>query len=335
MNNNHISLHVEMSDEDKLLEQVLINEMIELGNKIDIAIAQGKPLCDLTNKKSEIRQRIIELKGTADIGQRLPKNSTELAQALIIKLDKVKKLEGEYLNNFILDLRSKQENNKDRILQIIEYCKREKLDKRFQDIGYTIDFWNESRILVFDKKGEELGSAWAYQNGVKPLIAMGYNLLTHLIIEIMQLESKIDEIEHRKKFDNQVTHLESCARIVASAQNDNDVFQEIFLMGQYTSNLNSIELNINTLNDKKRSRQGGISKAAWADELAQVVYLDFWIKGEVPTVNEVQGNKTFSHLVQNRSTKTISDQLTKQRKSYSKIDKRVPPVKSKGRNKKI
>ncbi|MFT6836082.1 MAG: hypothetical protein ACJA0H_002126 [Francisellaceae bacterium] len=41
------------------------------------------------------------------------------------------------------------------------------------------------------------------------------------------------------------------------------------------------------------------------------------------------------YVVNDRKTKTISYQLTEQRKYYSRIDNRVPPVESKGRNKKI
>lgn len=333
MNNNHISLFVEMSDEDKLLEQALIKERREVGNKINIAITQHEPYRELMSKESEIYQRIKELKGTANTGQRQPINSTELAQALIVKLDKFKELENEYLNSLILDIRNKQQNNKDVISEVIARCQRAGLDKLFPDIGYSIKFWTGATTFVFDKKGEDLGKAWAYYNGMMPLIAKGYNLLTHLIFEIIRLESKVDEIEHQKKFTSQIAHLESCAQIVASATNDNDVFIEIFLMGQYASNLNNSKLQINKDIKKRAETIRKALSSVWSSKLAHNLYIDYWIHGHNPTASEAC--KKYSLIVEGKSLKTVTNQMTGQRKIYASYDKRVKKVTTRGRNKKV
>ena len=104
-------------------------------------------------------------------------------------------------------------------------------------------------------------------------------------------------------------------------------------MGQYVGNLNNIESNLNGLIAKQRSERSASSKSDWANELAEKVYLKFWIYGNLPTTNIVE--REFPQLLNGRTTKTIGDQLTNQRKYYSNIDNRVPPVTNRGRNKKV
>jgi hypothetical protein len=90
---------------------------------------------------------------------------------------------------------------------------------------------------------------------------------------------------------------------------------------------------LNSLIVKQRSERSASSKSDWANELAEKVYLKFWIYGNLPTTKIVV--REFPQLVGNRKTRVISDQLTKQRKYYSEIDKRAIPVTTRGRNNKV
>jgi hypothetical protein len=93
MNDNYITLFVKMSDEDALLEQKLEQQKLDVSNKIHIAIKHQEPLKELQDLEMKLHCSIRDLKGGvyANKGQRMPINSTELAQSLLAKAKRVAK----------------------------------------------------------------------------------------------------------------------------------------------------------------------------------------------------------------------------------------------------
>ncbi|MBA6336001.1 hypothetical protein H4J57_02155 [Colwellia sp. BRX8-7] len=330
MNDNYITLFVKMSDEDALLEQKLEQQKLDVSNKIHIAIKHQEPLKELQDLEMKLHCSIRDLKGGvyANKGQRMPINSTELAQSLLEKAKRVAKLEINFINDQLDELRKKMRLIKDRIESIVSFSIEHELNKKFDDFEFIIKCWEFEKSDIFDKP-ERCERAFAI-NSI-PMIAN--NLIGYYIKKLRLIQFRIGELNLYKDNGTQVDALISDCGIVMSCDDDNLVFNEIFLMGQRAGNLNNIESNINALIATGRSQREASSKSDWANELAQQVYLNFWIYGKAPTTNEVE--RKFPSLINDRKTKTVGDQLTKQRKYYSNIDNRVPIVKSKGRNKKI
>lgn len=330
MKNSHITIFVEMSDEDKLIEQKLIQEKKEVSKKIDLAITQHESIKELQDLEMKLHCSIRDLKGGvyADQGQRMPRDSQELAQSLLLKANKVAHLEINYIKSLIAKCRNEMSLIKDRIENIIAVSIENELDKKFDDFNFAINFWGSVKADVFEKP-ERCEPSFGGSN--LPMIAN--NLIGYYIKKIWALQFRIGDYNVNKKDRTQVQELiTSCERVIRS-KDDNLIFDEIFLMGQRAGNLNNAEINIKSSIAKAKSIEGGAIKSKWADELAQQVYLHFWVFGKVPTTKEVE--REFPNLVNDKVTKTISYQLTEQRKYYSRIDNRVPPVESKGRNKKI
>ncbi|MBL4763967.1 MAG: hypothetical protein JKX67_01595 [Colwellia sp.] len=330
MSNQHIDLFVELSDEDKLLEQELEKQKNEASSKVTIAIKQHQPHKEFMDLKWQLHCSIRDLKGGvyADKGLRMPKNSTELADALQIKAKKVAYIEEQYLNGQLDLYRSEMKLIDARIENIITYCLQNGLDKKFNDFAFIIKCWPNNKRDIF--KEPERCQPQVGNNSV-PMLAK--NIIGYYIQKLRYIQFVVGELNWKKTKETQVSSLISICEIVKSSTDDNIIFDQLFLMGQRSANLNNIESNINTLIAKDRSQREASSKSDWAYEMAQQVYLDYWIYGKAPTANEV--GKNFPNLVHNRSTRTISNHLTNQRKLYSNIDNRVLPVKSKGRNKKV
>jgi len=330
MFNNHITIFVEMSDEDKLLEQNFILQRRDVNNKINIAIQQNAPYVDLTDLEHKLHCSIRDLKGGvyADKGQRMPRNSQELAQEILKKAQKVASLELDFINERLNNLRNELHSIKSRIEDIISFSIEHELDKKFDDFSFVIKCWGHEKSDVFDNP-ERCAPAFGLNN--PPMIAN--NLIGYYIKKLRAIQSMIGELNLQIKNGTQVHSLISICEIVMSCTDDNLIFDQIFLMGQYAGNLNNIKLNIDAQMAKECAQKNASSKSDWTHELAQVVYLNYWVYGKAPTANEVE--REFPNLVLNRSTTTISNQLTKQRKYYSNIDNRVLPVNSKGRNKKV
>ncbi len=330
MNNNHITIFVEMSDEDKALEQKLEQQQQDVSNKIDSAIKNQAPVKDLQDLKMKLHCSIRDLKGGvyADKGQRIPRNSRELAQSILLKSEKVAALEVNYINGQLEKLRGEMQSIKCHIESIISFAIENELDKKFDDFKFVIKNWEFEKADIFNKP-ERCEPAIGINN--LPMIAN--NLIGYYIKKLRSIQFRIGELNSHKDNGTQVDSLISACRIVMSCDDDNFIFNEIFLMGQRVGNLNNIRQNIQALIDKERSREAGFSQSKWVEGLSRQVYLDYWIYGKAPTINEIQSK--YRDLVGSRSTKTISTQMTKQRKLYSNIDNRVPPVISKGRNKKV
>ena len=63
MKNSHITIFVEMSDEDKHIEQKLIQEKKEVSKKIDLAIKQHESIKELQDLEMKLHCSIRDLKG--------------------------------------------------------------------------------------------------------------------------------------------------------------------------------------------------------------------------------------------------------------------------------
>lgn len=333
MNSNHITIFVPMSDEEKLLEKKLERKRQDISNKINLARQNQVPYGDyseLVALNDELYCSIRDLKGGvyADMGQRLPQNPQELAQAILTKAEKVAKLEVDFIDERLEFFRKELSLMKDRIEKITLLARENKLDVKFGDFNRVISYWYSYKEHMAESP-ERSEPSFGVANS--PLVAN--NLIGYCIKQLWLIEANIGDLNLHKQNGTQADALISECKIVMAAQGANTVFKNIFLMGQYAGNLNNINQSIEALINRERSKRAAASKSDWANILSQHVYLNYWVNGKVPTANEVE--KEFTNLVLGRSTKTISDQLTKQRKLYSNIDKRVPSVNSKGRNKKV
>jgi len=205
------------------------------------------------------------------------------------------------------------------------------LGERFDDFRRSIEFWKDTKKSILNSY-EDYCDEGSFGIRSSEFLCSYENVIDYYIKKLKKIQILIGEKNHTKNSGTQTDSIIDACETVLSCEDDNFIFQEIFLMGQYTGNLNNLELNINRANDKKRSKFSAEKKSDWADELGQQVYLDHWIYGNVPTVNEVQ--KQYSNLVEKPTTRTITTQLANQRKKYSIIDNRVPQV-TPGRNKKL
>lgn len=330
MKNSHITIFVEMSDEEKLIEQKLIQEKKEVSKKIDLAIKQHEPIKELQDLEMKLHWSIRDLKGGvyADQGQRMPRDSQELAKGILNKAEKVASLELDFINERLNNFRKELYSIKSRIEEIISFSIEHKLDEKFDDFSFVIKCWMHEKSDVFDNP-ERCAPAFGINNS--HMIAK--NIIGYYIKKLRAIQSMIGELNLQIKNGTQAHSLISICEIVMSSADDNLIFDQIFLMGQYAGNLSNIKLNIDARMAKEFAQKNASSKSDWSHELAQIVYLNYWVYGKAPTANEVE--REFPNLVLERSTKTISNQLTKQRKYYSNIDNRVPAVNSKGRNKKV
>ena len=258
----------------------------------------------------------------------MPKNSTELAQGILLKAQKVAYLEEEYIDRQLGDYRDKMQSIKTRIESIISFCIEHQLDQKLDDFMRIIKCWKDEKTAIFEKP-ERCEPAY----GVKDIPMLEKNLIGYYIKKLIHIKFLIGELNYNKINRTQFGALISICDIVKGSSDDNRIFNQLFLMGQYVGNLNNIESNLNGLIAKQRSERSASSKSDWANELAEKVYLKFWIYGNLPTTNIVE--REFPQLLNGRTTKTIGDQLTNQRKYYSNIDNRVPPVTNRGRNKKV
>jgi hypothetical protein len=330
MNNDHITIFVELSEQEKLLEQGLEQQRQECTGKLDTAIKHGVPIKEFIDLEEKLRCSIRDLKGGvyAPSGFKMPKNSTELAQGILLKAQNVAYLEEEYIDRQLGDYRDEMQSIKTRIESIISFCIEHQLDQTLDDFMRIIKRWKDEKTAIFEKP-ERCEPAY----GVKDIPMLEKNLIGYYIKKLIHIKFLIGELNYNKINRTQFGALISICDIVKGSSDDNRIFDQLFLMGQYASNLNSIESNLNGLIAKQRSERSASSKSDWANELAEKVYLKFWIYGNLPTTNIVE--REFPQLLNGRTTKTIGDQLTNQRKYYSNIDNRVPPVTNRGRNKKV
>jgi|GEM_PF-5680972 hypothetical protein len=346
MKNSHITIFVEMSDEDKHIEQKLIQEKKEVSKKIDLAIKQHESIKELQDLEMKLHCSIRDLKGGvyADQGQRLPRDSQELAQSLLLKANKVAHLEINYINSLLAKYRNEMTLIKDRIENIIAVSIENELDKKFDDFNLAINFWDSVKADVFEKP-ERCEPSFGGSN--LPMIAN--NLIGYYIKKIWALQFSIGDFNENKKNRTQVQELiTSCERVIRSTD-DNLIFDEIFLMGQRAGNLNNIETNINTIIAKDRSQREAFSKSDWAHELAKILYLEHWIHNDYPStytvMAELESGK-YRHLKADNKKldkygeklpkvheKTMERVMREQRLLYSKIDPRIT-LPQKGRPKK-
>jgi hypothetical protein len=331
MNDNYITLFVKMSDEDALLEQKLEQQKLDVSNKIHIAIKHQEPLKELQDLEMKLHCSIRDLKGGvyANKGQRMPINSTELAQSLLEKAKRVAKLEINYINDQLDELRKEMRLIKDRIEGIVSFSIEHELNKKFDDFEFIIKCWEFEKSDIFDKP-ERCERAFAI-NSI-PMIAN--NLIGYYIKKLRFIQFKIGELNLNKYNGTQVDALISDCKIVMSCDDDNLVFNEIFLMGQRAGNLNNIESNINTLIAKGRSKIGAASKSDWLHELVKSLYLQYWIHNYYPTTDEIVDKietGEYQHLKEPNKKKgeyKISHErmkkvISEQRLYYSRIDPRI------------
>jgi hypothetical protein len=330
MNNNHITIFVELSEQEKLLEQEWEKQIQECMGKVDAAIEQGVPFKEFLDLDFELRNLIRDLKGGvyAPSGLKKPKNSTELAQGILLKAQKLAYLEEEYVDGQLDDCRDQMQSIKTRVESIILFCIKHQLDQKFDDFKRIIKIWEYEKKDMFEKP-ERCEPAY----GVNHIPMLEKNLIGYYIKKLRHIQLSIGELNTNKTKRTQVGALISICDIVKVSDDDNRIFDQLFLMGQYAGNLNSLKSNLDDKIAKQRSERSASSKSDWANELAEKVYLKFWIYGNLPTTNIVE--REFPQLLNGRTTKTIGDQLTNQRKYYSNIDNRVPPVTNRGRNKKV
>jgi len=331
MNNNFITLFVDMSDEDKSIEIKLIKEKKKLNKKIDTAIEKREPLGELQREVSKKQQEIRDLKGVANTGERLPRNSTELANGVLLKAKKLAHLEIDFINTKLCAHRNDINKIKERIDRLISQSIERNLDKEFVDFSRAIEFWQSMNMFDNPEPNQPfLGLSGA------PKVAD--NLIGYYIQKLINLQNRIGELNLTKRKSTQFESLISTCKAVLSVEDDNLVFEELFLMGQRAANLNNARINIEAMIAKESQKSAALSKADWSHELAQQLYLDYWVYGKTPTSFEVAieyKNLILQSSGKKVSIKTISDQLTKQRKNYSKLDSRVSPVKQRGIKKKI
>ena len=326
----HLNIAVKFSKEDLKIESKLNDRINELSNAIDEAIKNRSSIYEFQKQRSDLIEELRTLKGHImfDDGYRKPKNSTELAEQLMLKAKQVSHLEIEHLNSILNNMRNEILSTKNRIEGIIEFCIEHKLNEKFEDFENAIKCWEYEKADIFDKP-ERCEPSF----GTKNIPMLTPNIIGYYTQSIRKIQFMIGDVNVRISHETQVDALISACKAVMSCEDDNVIFGDIFLMGQYAGNLNSIKLNIDASIADERSRISAASKSNWVHELVQQVYLDFWIYGQLPTADEVI--KKYPQLVGERTTRTVSDQLTKQRKIYSLIDKKVPPVNAKGRNKKV
>lgn len=331
MNNNHITIFVGLSDEDKLLEQELEKQRIEVNNKIDAAIKHQKPYKELRDLESKLYCSIRDLKGGvfSDRGQRMPKNSTELAQAILLKAQKVAYLEENYINDQLNDLRNKMQLMKTRIETIILFSIEHKLDEKFEDFEHIIKLWVFEKSDIFDKP-ERCEPAF----GNHSLCMLQKNLIGYCIKKLRYFQFLLGEGNHKKTNSTQVSALISICKIVISSEDDNQIFDQLFLMGQYAANLNSIELGIKTQIDKDISMRTSSSKSDWTHELAQRLYLQYWIHNKYHSTEEILEKINTGEYKDLKKPNKVKDKdkvsyerlekvIREKRKFYSKIDPRI------------
>jgi len=98
MSNNLITMFVALSEEELLMERELIIEEQKVDDEISIAESQNRPTNDLFKKKYEIYFKLRDLRGVGNKGERLPKNSSELARSILDKIEARRVLEVGFIN---------------------------------------------------------------------------------------------------------------------------------------------------------------------------------------------------------------------------------------------
>jgi len=340
MNNNHISLFVELSDKDKLLEQKLEKQIIEVRIRIDVAIEQQKPYKRLRDLEEKIYCSIKDLKGGvfAGRGQKMPKNSTELAKGILVKAQKVAYLELEYIDSQLDVFRNELHSIKARIESIILFSVKNKLDEKFDDFRRIIKIWENEKDAIFNNP-ERCEPAF----GIDFIYILENNLIGYYIQKLTYLRFDIGALNYSKTNRTQVTALISICEIVIVSEDDNKIYDLLFMMGQRAGNLNSIELGIKAKIAKDISTRSSASKSDWTHELAQCLYLNHWLHNEYPStsslIHELETGK-YRHLKEKKdetkakvNEKTMERVIREQRKMYSMIDPRITlPQKGRPKN---
>jgi hypothetical protein len=336
MNNNHITIFVELSEQEKLLEQGLEQRRQECMGKVDTAIEHGDPIKEFNDLDEELRCSIRDLKGGvyAPSGLKTPKNSTELAQGVLLKAQKVAHLEDTFIDGQLGDCRDKMQSIKTRIESIILFCIEHHLDQKFDDFKWIIKRWEHEKTDIFEKP-ERCEPAY----GVNHIPMLEKNLIGYYINKLRHIQFLIGELNYNKINRTQVGALISICDIVKVSDDDNRIFDQLFLMGQYVGNLNNIESNLNGLIAKQRSERSATSKADWGHELGQSLYLEHWINNDYPATLVVladldsgkyrhlkEDNKNLEREGKKRAKvhdKTMEKVIREQRLLYSKIDPRI------------
>lgn len=333
-----LNLLIKLSDTELEQENDLILRYQNLKDKISEAIKGRNDSSKLLSEQREVEDLIRENKGNfaGKRGYKVASNSSELAKALIKRSEILGKLEHDAFSEKIAELKKNQEKKRAQIDDLIVRIKRNGLNKKVKDLDDSIEFWELAKVDVFSKKGEELAESWAYLVGQKYEFSTSYNYVNFLIKQLRENEEYIVNLYHQRNTKRQSDHFESACRIVMASDDDNKVFREIFLMGQYASNLNNLELELEQLAEIKRKNKASkdaASRSDWAKELALLLYLDYWIFGKVPNPSDY--NSKYPHLTKGREARNISKQMTEQRRFYANVDSRVDKVASKGRKPKV
>ena len=330
-----MNMLIELNDSEAREEKELELAINKLCEEENLAIQHRQNFKFFLDEKEMLMEKLRMLKGGCIVvqGYKLASNSTELAKALIKRADILGKLEDDIFSEKIDELREEQNHIKIQIEKLISKVKQNGFDNKFEDIKHAIEFWEKAKVDVFTRTGEDLARAWAYLVGQKPEFVFSKNYIGHLIRQLKKMEEDFLELKHQQRVQKQSDHIKSACRIVSFSNDDNEAFREIFLMGQYASNLNHIELKLSEYRKKQSSKKGASSRSVWASELALMLYVDHWIIGELPTACEAM--RFYSDILDGQNVKTVQNQMASQRKKLSKIDEKVPKVVKTGRNKKI
>lgn len=180
---------VNLSDDDLAIEANIEKEIALISNKITISIKNNIYDDSYTklNEKSELlTDQLRALKGGALVnrGKRLPSNSTELAKALIEKVDMLGRLEDDALTEKIASIRLEQDKTKVKIEKLVGRVNQLGINNEFEDINHAIEFWEKAKVNIFTKTGEQQANAWAYLVGQKAEFTLCNNYLSHLIREL-------------------------------------------------------------------------------------------------------------------------------------------------------
>lgn len=333
---NDLSTYIELSSDELQIEKELYEKLASIENE-NIKKVNSVSLTFLTERQ-EIYRALIDLKVylNAPLGMRGCRNSTELANALLSKSKNIENLEHENCSQFIEYDRKTQDKNKCLIEGLIIKAQKKGLDKKFPDIAYVIKFWECIRFKVLKLKGREFEAAWIESLEDFPELRSHNNYFLNLINQLYDLEMHIIQIDNSRTVENKLRHMKEHCSKVLSSDDDNDVFSEIFVMGQLSVVLERLPRDIKQIKKEFEScieqKERNESRTQWIYELSLDLYLDYWIHGECPDVYTVM--KKYPSLVNDKQARTVSNKITEQRKFFSKVDKRVVQV-EKGRNYKV
>lgn len=326
----YLNMLVSLSKSELEAEKKIELMLEEVNEKLDLAIGEHPDIyTGLLSQYESLINELEKLQGGVRVtsGKKLPNNSNDLARALIIKADELDKREELFFEEIITETRQRTNEIKSQIEGLVAEAEKRELNKKFSDFNYVIEFWKVAKVDVFTKQGEELVSAWDHLCNQKMDIKTCNNYISYLITKLRKLEDDLLNLELKKTNLNQLERLKSTCERVLISTDDNEVYRELFLMGQFTSDLNHMELQINEYNAKYKAKQNGSRPAKWAGVLAQQLYIDYWVHGEKLGPKYIM--KEYLDFTDQKSAKTVGEQMRKFRDAFSKFDYRVKSKKRK------